>query len=120
MVELAPVQSKGSNGMVERAVQTVEQYFRTLKSQLDERYGVKVDTRHPVLTWLCEYSMYLLNRLEVSKDGKTAYERCKGKQAKVLGLEFGEKVLWKYRLKGAHQEKLNARWGYGLFIGVQQ
>ncbi len=38
---------------------------------------------------VCEYSMYLVSRLEASKDGKTAYERCKGKQAKVLGLEFG-------------------------------
>ena len=58
IVEQVPVRSKGSNGVVERAVQTVEQYIRTLKSQLDERHGVKVDTKHPVLTWLCEYSMY--------------------------------------------------------------
>ena len=120
IVEQAPVRSKGSNGVVERAVQTVEQYFRTLKSQLDERYGVRIDTKHPVLTWLCEYSMHMLNRLEVSKDGKTAYERCKGKQAKVLGLEFAEKVLWKFRQHGAHMEKLNGRWGHGLFIGVRQ
>ena len=35
-----------------------------------------------------------MNRLEVSVDGKTEYERCKEKKAEVLGLEFGEKVLW--------------------------
>ena len=37
IVEQVPVRSKGSNGVVERAVQTVGQYIRTLKSQLDER-----------------------------------------------------------------------------------
>ena len=41
-----------------------------------------------------------------------------GKKAEVLGLEFGEKVLWKSPA-GAKMEKLNARWGYGLFMGVR-
>ena len=59
-----------------------------------------------------------MNRLEVSVDGKTAYERCKGKKAEVLGLEFGEKVLWKSPA-GAKVEKINARWGYGFFMGVR-
>jgi hypothetical protein len=119
ILEHAPVRSKGSNGVVERAVQTVEQYFRTLKSQLDERFGVRIDSKHPVLIWLCNYSMHVLNRLEVSADGKTAYERCKGKRGTVLGLEFGERVLWKYGQHGNFQNKLSARWGYGLFVGVR-
>ena len=95
IVEQFPGRSKGSNGIAERAVQSVEQYLRTLKSALDERMGVRTDTMHPVLTWLCEYGTYMMNRLEVASDGKTAYEMCKGKKADVLGLEFGEKVLWK-------------------------
>jgi hypothetical protein len=71
MSEQAPKRSKGSNGIVERAVQSVEQYLRTLKSALDERVGVRIDTKHPVLTWLCEYAGCAMNRLEVSSDGKT-------------------------------------------------
>ena len=104
---------------MERAVQTMEQYLRTLKSALDERMGVRIDTKHPPLTWLCEYAGYLVNRLEVSADGKTAYERCRGKRSEVMGLEFGERVLWKYPMKGPKMEKINARWGCGLFIGVR-
>ena len=72
IVVQAPARSKGSNGIVERAVQSVEQYLRTLKSALDERLGVRIATQHPILTWLCEYAGYLMNRLEVSVDGKTA------------------------------------------------
>ena len=116
--EVAPKHSKGSNGVVERAVQSVEQCLRTMKSSLNERMGVKVDVRHPVITWLCDYVSYLMNRMEVARDGKTPYERVKGKKAEVMGLEFGEKVMWKH-LAGKVMEKINARWGQGLFIGVK-
>ena len=108
IVEQAPQGSKGSNGIVERAVQSTEQCLRTVKSALDERISSRIDAKHPILTWLCEYVGYMMNRLEVSVDGKTAHERCKGKKAQVLGLEFAEKVLWKLPT-GARMEKNNAR-----------
>ena len=119
--EMAPKGSKGSNGVVERAVQSVEQFIRTMKSALDERMNIKIDTLHPVLTWMCDYAGLLMNRMEVSTDGKTAYERVKGKRAEVVGLEFGEKVLWKYVPGGQNMKlkKIEARWGYGVFLGVR-
>ena len=116
--ECAPKFSKGSNGIVERVVQSVEQCIRTLKSSFDERMKVKVDIQHPVITWLCDYAAYIMNRLEVGADGKTAYERTKGKQADVAGLEFGELVLWKHP-PATRMQKLNARWSHGLFLGVR-
>ena len=119
IVEMAPRGSKGSNGVIERAVQSMEQQVRTMKSALDERMGVKIDVMHPIIVWMCDYAGFLLNRMEVSADGKTAYERNKGKKAQVLGLEFGERVLWKHGRLGAKMEKINARWGYGMFIGVK-
>ena len=51
IVEQAPVASKGAIGVVERAVQTVE-HVRIPNSQLDDRDGTRVDTRHPIVTWL--------------------------------------------------------------------
>jgi len=36
----------------------------------------------------------------------------------VPGLEFGEKVLYKYH-GGKRMEKLNPRWGFGMFVGVR-
>ena len=65
---------------------------RYMKSQLDDRYMVRIAVEHPILTWLCEHTAYLLNRLEVGHDGKTAYERMKGKRATVLGVELGETI----------------------------
>ena len=108
-----------SNGVVERAVSSVESYIRSLKSQLDERYKVKISVDHPIVVWLCDYAAYLLNRLEIGRDGKTSYERSKGKKATVLGFEFGEKVMLKTRTSG-HMQKMNAQWNYGVFVGVKR
>ena len=49
---------------------------------------------------MVEYAFYLLNRCQVSSDGETAYERCKGKKAKAIGLEFGESLMWKRKREG--------------------
>jgi hypothetical protein len=67
---------------------------------------------------MAEYSAYLLNRLEVGKDGKTAWERSRGKSGNVMGIEFGEKVMYKKkkRDKGA---KIEARWEKGIFVGAR-
>ena len=52
-------------------------------------------------------------------DWKVACERIKGKRPTILGVEFGEKVLCKTKL-GSKLEKINARWEYGIFVGVRR
>jgi hypothetical protein len=86
---------------------------------LEARAAVKIDPRMPIVTFLLEYAAYLMNRLEVGKDGKTAYERGRGKKATVLGIEFGEKLLYKVKIKNK-LEKINARWELGIFVGVRR
>jgi hypothetical protein len=118
IVEESPVRSHGSNGVVERAVQTIEGQIRVMKLALEDRIGRAVDAEAPVVTFMAEYASYLLNRLEVGKDGKTAHERVKGKTASVLGLEFGEKLLWK-RKPTDKMDKISSRWDHGVFVGVR-
>jgi hypothetical protein len=61
----------------------------------------------------------MMNRMEVANAGKTAFERRKGKRDEVAGLEFAEKVMWKYH-PGKKMETVNHRWGYGLFVGIRE
>ena len=65
-----------------------------------------------------EYAAYLLNRKTVGLDGKTSYERCEGKKATVLGIEFGEKLPCKVKPQ-VKQEKINSRWECAIFMGVR-
>ena len=100
IVENSPVYSSKSNGYIERAVQSVQGMVRTLRSAVEEKWGVKLETENAIWPWMVEYASLLLTRMEVSADGKTAYERSRGKVAKMPGLEFGEGVLWKRRREG--------------------
>ena len=43
----------------------------------------KIPSDHNLIPWLVEYAAVLLNRGQVSQDGKTAYERLKGKAASL-------------------------------------
>ena len=61
----------------------------------------------------------MLTRGEVGKDGITAYERIKGKKAKLQGMEFAEGVLWKRRREGGPLGKLTCMWEDGVFLGVK-
>ena len=118
IVEQSPVRSSGSNGRAERAAQTIEGQIRVLLLSLEEHLGFKVDAREPIVSYLPEFAAFLLNRLEVGKDGKTPYERTKGKKSKVLGVHFGEKVLYKTRVE-AKLSKIRPRWEYGVFVGAR-
>ena len=81
--------------------------------------GGLLPARHCVIPWLVEYAAYLLNSFDVGQDGKTAYERLKGKQARALGVEFGETILWRPRPTGGALGKLSSLWDDGVFLGVR-
>ena len=85
IVEEAPVESKGSNGIVERTVQEVEEVLRSMYLGLQERLGRKVSTRERIVAFIPDYVAYLVNRLKKGEDGRVAYERCKGKKPTVMG-----------------------------------
>ena len=119
IVEQSPVGSSGSNGMVERAILSVEQQVRVLKDALECRWGLKIPAAHRVVPWLMEYAAVLLNRCEVGRDGRTSYERMKGKQAKIMGTEFGEAILWKRKPAGGAMAKFTCLWDDGVFLGVR-
>ena len=72
-----------------------------------------------MVPWLVEYAAVLLNRFEVGRDGRTAFERSKGRKARTLGLEFGEAVLWKRRPVGGALAKFSCLWDDGIYLGTR-
>ena len=84
VVENRPVGSSQSNGVAEKAIQSVHCQVRVLESALGNRWGIKIPYRHSVIPWVVASVAFFLNRCEVGQDGKTAYERLKGKRAERL------------------------------------
>ena len=109
-VEMSPAYSSARNGFVERGVQTVQGQVRVLRSAVEEKWGVKLETAHSIWPWLVEYASFLINRGEVGHDGKTPYERCKAKRGKLPGLAFAV---------GGNLSKLTCLWEDGIFLGVK-
>ena len=86
---------------------------------MESRWGVKIGSKHAIVPWIMEYASHLLNRFEVGRDRKTAYERCKGKKAKHMGVEFGGGVRWRRRPVGGAMAKMAVLWQEGVFLGVK-
>ena len=59
-----------------------------------------------------------MNRLRRGEAGKVPYERIKGTKPTVLGIEFGEKVMYKLRIR-SKLEKISKRLDFGTFVGVR-
>ena len=119
ILEHSPVRSSGSNGIIERGIKEVEYQIRCMKSALDERLGISINAGSNILPWLIEYASVLLNRYMVGKDGKTAYERLKGKASKMLGFEFGETVNFRRMAPPGRLAKLDSLWRRGVFVGYR-
>ena len=82
-------------------------------------WGVKIDATHSIWPWIAEHAGFFLTRFEVGRDGKTAYERLKGKSAKVRGMAFAEGILWKRKRAGGPLGKLTCMWEDGIYLGVK-
>ena len=85
IVESSPVGSSGSNGVVERAIRSVEQQVRVMKDALEHRSGMQLTPRHPLVTWTTEYAGHFLRPRrqdgvrEVQEEaGEDAWHRVRG------------------------------------------
>jgi hypothetical protein len=107
--------SKG-NGLAERAVQQVEGMIRAHKLAVESRMKAMLPVNHPLLRWLVEHAADVLNRYNVGRDGRTPYQRLKGRRFVGNMLEFGAPVMFRVSGKvagGIMQE----RWFPGIWVG---
>ena len=108
------------NGDVEAAVKSITGVLRTNKLDLEQRIGKKIPQGHPIFSWLVEYSAWILNIRNVGEDGKTAYQRVRGRAHAKRLLPFGELVLAHLPPKGPERTTggaLEPRAREGVFLG---
>ena len=84
-IEQSPVGESESNGVVERGIQTLQSEIRVLKDAFKTRINEKLKGDDNILAWLVKYAGVAVKRFEVGHDGKTPYERLRGKRSKSLG-----------------------------------
>jgi hypothetical protein len=102
-------------GPVERGNYLVASCARALRSTIEEKLGWRIPIGHPIVSWLIRHCSWLLNRYSVGHDGKTPYERAKGRAYKGELCELFEVVLWRDIDKAEH--KFEARFNVGVWLG---
>ena len=118
--ESSPVGDHQANGVVERAIQSMSGLIRTLKDALETNYEFKIPSDHPILPWLVSFASSMLNRCEIGIDGRTSYERLKGKRYLKALPQIGEFVYYlPVRTSNTHMNKLEPKFLDGIFVGIQ-
>ena len=75
-------------------LQNSKSQTRALKLSVESRMQIVITDDHPVMAWIPQHAGFLLSRFQVSKDGKTAHERLKGKAYRGELVDFGERVTY--------------------------
>ena len=118
--EMSPVADSQANGFIERGIQDMEGQVRTIKSDFESRTGEKIPSNHDFVPWMVEYAAVLLNRAKVAEDGKTSYERLKGKPASLPGHSLGERIHWRSSIPAKNRRfKMDGAWHDGVFLGLR-
>jgi len=92
--ERAPVGDSQSNGEVENTGKRIQGQARTVKLGLEARIKGEIPEEHDIVPWIVRAGVATLNRYAVGYDGKTPWERLKGRPFNKEGAEFGETVCY--------------------------
>ena len=85
---------------------------------LEGRYKSRIREDHPIMPWLVRYSAVLINISKIGDDGRTAYERRKGKKFNRPLPEIGECIYY-LNPKSVGKDKLDARWENAISVGLR-
>eukprot|EP00973_Karenia_brevis_P044315 6138795-Karenia_brevis.AAC.1 len=116
-LEHSPVGESQSNGLVERAIQSVQDQIRAIKDTIECEAKMKIAPDHQVWPWLIEYAAHTLLACKMGSDGQTALERYRGTRSHQSIVAFGEQV-WYKPMKTVKVYKDEARWEPGTWLGV--
>ena len=72
IMEASPVNEHQSNGVVERAVQTVGGMIRTHKLALEQSFSKELEADHVVIPWLIMHAAVRFSLFELCSDRRTA------------------------------------------------
>ena len=112
----APKGSHASNGAAERAILEVARQVRTLVHALETRYpGYRLKTEGHVFPWLVRHASWLITRFLVKDDGRTPYERLRGRDYKGEIVDYAEVVH--YKLEAERVGKLDPQASVGVWLG---
>ena len=110
---------KAENGLIEEAGKTVRDLVCTFISQIEYGIDDKLPLDACIVPWIVRWAAICYSRYVVGKDGRTAYERLRGRSCKaVVVVPMGEKVWYKQLGDGGdRRHKAETQWFSGVWLG---
>ena len=108
------IYDSAGNGLVENAIQRIRSLAATLMESLAERIELKFQSQHPIWSWACRHSAWLINRFQPFH-GSTSYELAHGRSYEGKLCNFGE-ICFAY-CKPKQGFKADPKWRIGIYLG---
>ena len=115
--EQPPTGESQANGYTEEAGKTVRGLVKVMKEQMEDRAGMKLEPEDVIMQWMVRWAAMMYSRLKVGPDGKTAFERQRGKKCKTEVVPFGEKVMYERLKDGGRKNIMESNFEEGLWLG---
>ena len=97
---------QGRNGLIEEAGKTTREYACVFISQIEEGIWEEREAGSAVCLWAIRWAAICCSRCAVGRDGRTGYERLRGRACKAIVAPMGEKVCYKRLRAGERQNKV--------------
>ena len=116
--ERPPPGESQAHGSEEESGKTLRGMVKVYKDQIEKRAGIKLEAKDVILLWIIRWAAMAYSRYKIGDDGKSAYERQKGRKCRLEVVPIGESV-WYKRLRETDEERksLESAWGEGVWIG---
>lgn len=109
---------KAENGLVEEAGKTVRELVCTLLSQIERGIKEALPLDSNLVPWVVRWAAMCHSRYVVGRDGRTAWERLRGRTCRPVAVPCGEKVWYKKIRQGPErQNKAETEWHKGIWLG---
>ena len=96
----------------------MREFTRVFKIQAEEKAGVEIGGTDPILHWAVRWAAMVCSRYLVGVDGKTGWERRRGRKCRVPVCLFGENVWYKEIRKSKNKKHhLETEEREGIWLG---
>ena len=112
----APRGSHASNGLAEKAADTVRRNALTFKAHVEDRIKAKIGGHCPIFAWLLRHAAFLHNRFFTTAKGAPPYEIVYGRQFKGKLIVLEEQCIFHKHSK----YKGDVQWRRRIWVGVNE
>ena len=112
-----PLHSSASNGAAERAIRSVDDEARTLRYDVEDRYGIKLTPDSVLWPWVVRHAAFLTARFAKRGSGTTSYQGAYGHSYTGELCPFGETVLFRIPKQSKRTHKADSAWRHGIWVG---